>query len=265
MKFLLIILIVCSCKEKTFADDIALNFHKSENLTIQKFNEDGNEMGSSLIYYGKIDSIIDVKYYRNMIEPPPPPPEKMENRKDYEKNLLQLNKEKDPSRKLENLYFRTKEIPYLSTKDYIADSITNKNLSIIVKEKDTIPLYKMDYQSNEIKKHKAFPIFFKNISGKTLKIPTEFYRIAVFVDYKNGFHLIRNSEHLVLGCFPPIEFSYFDLKPNEIIVFALPHLKKGLNRKAKIKFYNAESKEFNISIDEKILEKQERSNFGFLE
>ncbi len=258
IKYLILLLLLFSCKEKTFADDIVLNFPKNEKLTIQKFNEDDNEMGTNLIYFGKIDPVIDVKYYRNMFPEPPPPPMNSEDGKVYKAYLLE---EKLIETK-EKPYFRTEEIPYLSTKDYIADSITNKNLSIIVKEKDTIPLYKRDYQTNEIRKHKAFPVFFKNISGKPLKIPTEFYRIAVFVNYKNGFHLIRNSEHLVLGCIPPIEFPYFELKPNEIIVFALPHLEKGEKRKAKIKFYNAESKEFNVSIDKKIIEKQENSNFG---
>ena len=67
IKLLLFILIIVSCKEKTFADDIVLNFDKTEKLTIQKFNEDANEEGTNLIYYGKFDSIIEVKYYQNLI------------------------------------------------------------------------------------------------------------------------------------------------------------------------------------------------------
>ena len=213
IKLLFFILIIVGCKEKTFADDIVLNFDKTENLTIQKFNEDVNEMGTNLIYFGKIDSPIDVKYYLNLFKEPLPPTSNAENeqvKKAYlfEENLI---------RKKGKQYFRTEEVPLLSTEDYIADSITNKNLSIIVKEKNTIPLYKRDYQSNEIKKHKAFPVFIKNISNKTLKIPNEFYRIALFVDFNNSFQLVRNSEHLVLGCFLPIEFTYYELNQMKLL------------------------------------------------
>ena len=41
----------------------------------------------------------------------------------------------------------------------------------------------------------------------------------------------------------------------------MPHLEKGPKRKAVLKFYKASSVEFSIAIDEKIISKQERSQF----
>ena len=51
-------------------------------------------------------------------------------------------------------------------------------------------------------------------------------------------------------------YSYFELKPNEILVYAYPYFKKGKTHKAKVKFHDASSKEFDISIDYKIIENQ---------
>ena len=51
-------------------------------------------------------------------------------------------------------------------------------------------------------------------------------------------------------------YSYFELKPNEILIYAYPFFKKGKIHKAKVKFYDASSKEFNISIDEEIIKNQ---------
>ncbi len=50
LKYLIILLLIFSCKEKTFANDIVLNFPKNEEMTIQKFNEDGNDSGINYIY-----------------------------------------------------------------------------------------------------------------------------------------------------------------------------------------------------------------------
>ena len=49
---------------------------------------------------------------------------------------------------------------------------------------------------------------------------------------------------------------FFELKPNEILVYAYPYFKKGKIHKTKVKFYDASSKEFNISIDDKIIKNQ---------
>lgn len=73
--FVLILVFLIGCKEeKTFADDIILNFPKGTKMKTQEFNEDGNEGGENLIYIGKIKSNIEVKYYENLLSPPPPPP-----------------------------------------------------------------------------------------------------------------------------------------------------------------------------------------------
>lgn len=258
IKHLLLILIVCSCKEKTFADDIMLKFPKNEKLTIQKFNEDGNEMGSNLIYFGKIDPIIDVKYFGNLIPEPPPPPKEFENKEEYNDRIQKI---KDSIRNLKDSYFRTEEIPYLTTKENLVDSLSNKKLAIVVKEKDTIPLYKKDNQTNEIKKHKAFPVFIKNISGKTLKIPIELNSVLLYVKNKKDFQMIRNSNYTIFNCLELPEHPYFELKPNEILIFAFPHLQKGATRTAKFVFYNAESEEFDISIDENIISNQKDKRY----
>jgi hypothetical protein len=55
--------------------------------------------------------------------------------------------------------------------------------------------------------------------------------------------------------------NYFELKPNEIMIYSFPHLKKGSKRKAKIVFFEAFSKEFEISIDEKIIQNQRTTRY----
>ena len=49
---------------------------------------------------------------------------------------------------------------------------------------------------------------------------------------------------------------YFELKPNEILIYSFPHLEKGIKRKEKILFYDAISKDFEMSVDEKIIKNQ---------
>jgi hypothetical protein len=66
-------------------------------------------------------------------------------------------------------------------------------------------------------------------------------------------------------CGTETNFSLFQLKPNEILVYAYPYFKKGKTHKAKVKFYDASSKEFNISIDEKIIKINIKIYYGFVE
>lgn len=152
MKFLLfslISLVLFSCnKEKTFADDIVLSFQKDEKLTIQKLNEDGNEQGTNLLYKGYDSSIVVVKYFENMMPEPLPPPSINENEK---KLSERINAFRDSLNHIKSPYFRNEEIEILETKENLYDSLSNKNISIIVKENDTIPLYKRDYGTKEIK------------------------------------------------------------------------------------------------------------------
>ena len=252
---LFISLFIISCQEKTFADDITLVYPKNTQMKIQEFNEDGNLGGDNLIYVGKIIPKIDVKYYESIL-PPPPPPRKF-NKIDKSFNEI-IKKEIDSIYLSQKPYFKRNLLKIsLSKENEPYDSLTNKNLEIIVKQKDTIPIYKQDYISHQFKTFKAFPVFIKNISKKTLKIPTEATGVAfyTFDNERKNFYYLRNSNYMICGT--GINFyNYFELKPNEILVYAYPYFKKGKVHKAKVKFHDASSKEFDISIDDKIIEDQ---------
>lgn len=194
LKLFILILIIFSCKEKTFADDIVLNFPKNEKLTFQEFNEGLDDDGSNFIYYGNASSTIDVKYYQNNI------PEAITGFKEKD--------EKNSLKSADDDYFKLEKIPALYLKYTDDEILTNKNLSIVVRQKDTIPLYKKDFDTRNIKKHKAFPVFIKNISGKTLKIPLEFNDVLLYVKSKENFQLIRNNNFYIDG---------YNLKKNLII------------------------------------------------
>ena len=248
-------LFIISCQEKTFADDITLAYPKNTKMKIQEFNEDGNLVGDNLIYVGKIIPNIDVKYYESILPPPPPPMKINEIDKTFneriKKEIDSINLSQKPyfKRNLLKIHFSKENEPY--------DSLTNKNLQIIVKQKDTIPIYKQDYITHQFKTFKAFPVFIKNISNKTLKIPTESKGVAFYAydNERKNFYYLRNSNYMICGT--GINFyNYFELKPNEILVYAYPYFKKGKVHKAKVKFHDASSKEFDISIDYKIIENQ---------
>ena len=251
---LFVTLLIISCQEKTFADNITLVYPKNTKMKIQEFNEDGNLGGNNLIYVGKIIPKIDVRYYESILPAPPPPPNEINKKYYNEKNnkeidSIYLNKKPYFKRNLLKINFSKENEPY--------DSLTNKNLEIIVKQKGTIPIYKQDYITHQFKTFKAFPIFIKNISNKTLKIPTESKGVAFYAfdnDRKN-FYYLRNSNYMICG-YGLENRPYFELKPNEILIYAYPFFKKGKIHKAKVKFYDASSKEFNISIDEKIIKNQ---------
>jgi len=253
--FLIVSAFFIGCQKTTFADNISLVFPKNTKMKIQEFNEGGNESGTNLLYIGKIKPNIDIKYFSTILQEPPPPPKFKEKTEDYERRI---KKTEDSVKHSKNLYFRTESIKIFDGKEIsFMDSLSNKNLEIIVKENDTIPLYKRDYDTKEIKRYKAFPVFIKNISGKVLKIPEEFNDVVFyFKNNKKQYQFLRNSNYMICGGTGTITFPYFELKPNEILIFAYPYFKKGGNRKAKVIFYNAFSKEFNISIDENIIKNQ---------
>lgn len=249
-------ILIISCQEKTFADDITLVYPKNTKMKIQEFNEDGNLGGSNLIYVGKIIPKINIQYYDSILPEPPPPPKKnneidksFNERNKKEIDSVYLSKKPYFKRNLLKINFSKENEPY--------DSLTNKNLQIIVKQKDTIPIYKQDYITHQFKTFKAFPVFIKNISNKTLKIPTESRSVAfyAFNNERKNFYYLRNSNYKVFGL-ETYFYSYFELKPNEILVYAYPYFKKGKTHKAKVKFYDASSKEFDISIDEEIIKNQ---------
>ena len=58
IKLLFFILIIVSCKEKTFADNIVLTTDSKLEMKFQKFNEGLDENTSPLIYVGKIKNTI---------------------------------------------------------------------------------------------------------------------------------------------------------------------------------------------------------------
>ena len=257
---LFISILIISCQEKTFADDITLVYPKNTKMKIQEFNEDGNLGGDNLIYVGKIIPNIDVKYYESILPPPPPPMKINEIDKIFneriKKEIDSINLSQKPyfKRNLLKIHFSKEIEPY--------ESLTNKNLEIIVKQKDTLPLYKQDYITHQFKTFKAFPVFIKNISKKTLKIPTESKNVAfyAFNNERKNFYYLRNSNYKVFGL-ETYFYSYFELKANEILVYAYPYFKKGKTHKAKVKFYDASSKEFDISIDDNIIENQMKTFF----
>ena len=257
---LFISILIISCQEKTFADDITLVYPKNTKMKIQEFNEDGNLGGDNLIYVGKIIPNIDVKYYESILPPPPPPMKINEIDKIFneriKKEIDSINLSQKPyfKRNLLKIHFSKEIEPY--------ESLTNKNLEIIVKQKDTLPLYKQDYITHQFKTFKAFPVFIKNISNKTLKIPTESKGVAFYAydNERKNFYYLRNSNYKVFGL-ETYFYSYFELKANEILVYAYPYFKKGKTHKAKVKFYDASSKEFDISIDDNIIENQMKTFF----
>ena len=246
-------------KEKSFADDIVLSFPKNTEMKTQEFNEDGNEFGENLFYIGKIAKNIEVKYYESIIPEPPPPPRKNESKEKY---LMRIKNEKESLFDLSNGCFKNEEIQIFETKEEFTDSLSNKNIEIIVKENDTIPLYKRDFNVKGIKKHYAFPVFIKNISNQILKIPIESKNAALYIYDKElkRFSFVKNSNYNIFNCIEIPNNPYFELKPNEILVYAYPYFKKGKKQKAKMKFYNASSREFEISIDENII-KNQRNNY----
>jgi len=256
-KFLLILIVfLISCKEeKSFADDIVLNFPKDEKLTFQEFNNDLTHRGTSLIYIGEIRPQIAVKYYKYIIPPVTPYNDDIQNSKTRKKF-------EDSIELAQQSFFRTEKIKILETNEVFADPLNSKNLSILVREKDTIPLYKQYYKTNEIKKYKAFPVIIKNISTKVLKIPTDPKSVDLWILNNTQFRYVRNSNYIFRGS-ELQKISYFELKPDEILIYSCPYFKKGEKRKAKIKFGTAESKEFEISVDENIIRKMLHE--GFLE
>ena len=257
--FLILTILFIGCKEeKTFADDIVLIFTKDEKLTIQEFNEDGNEAGTNLFYKGYDSGKVEIKYFKNIMPEPPPPPGIDENEK---KLSDRINTFRDSLKNVQSPYFKNEEIEIFETKEDLYESLSNKNLAVTVKEKDTIPLYKRDYGTDKIKKHKAFPVFIKNISTKTLRIPIDGPAVALYVSNNSQFQFIRNSNYTIMNCLELPENPYFELKPNEILIYSFPHLKKGTKRKSKIVFFKASSKEFNISINEHIVKNQRSTHY----
>lgn len=251
ISFLLICCILNGCKEeKTFADDIVLSFPKEIKMEIQEFNSDSIDFGSNVIYKGLFKDSIQIKYYKNIDWFPPPPLPEGTEQLNYtvEKYLLP--------------YFH--EIPFqgnFSEDVKKTDALNSKNIEIIVKENDTIPLYKI--RNDRLISFKSYPIFIKNIDSKSLKIDINYFTyFSPFVKTKSDkWQNIKNSRYFVHGCFPPSRPTYINLKPNEFVILSLPFLNGKEQKEFKIKLDNATSKIYRSSIANEIIKNQQHEFF----
>lgn len=244
---LILIILITSCKEKkSFADDIVLNFPKSEKLTFQNFNEGINESGSGIIYIGKPKNNIKVKYYQSMIPAPPPPP-------DYPIDSSYLINNKV----LDNYFHgKFKRMKY-SNKPISFDSLSENNIQIVVKPHDTIAKYAYNNETETIKKYKAFPVFIKNISGRKLLL-TEFKTFPlVILNAKNKWQMIWNDNAYVCGD-SRWEYHYWEFEPNEIMIISTNYLTGKDDGKFKIWTGNSSSTEFTMKYDKSVINKQRR-------
>ncbi len=263
MKFIiyvLILLFLFSCKgDNSFADDIALVYPKNVKMNFQKFNQDINDFGSYLIYKGKLKDSIFVKYYKHigLPPPPPPPPPPPEN---YSKNFK--IKDSLENVRLKNIfsnYFYDENFHLkFSEKTKKLDSLSNKNIKIIVNINDTIPLY--SYFNDTLRTFKAYPVFIKNISRDTLKMVYFFNRFRL--NSKGKWEFIRNGNHYYGACIPPPYPEYFELSPNEILIYAIPFFEGTMKQKFKLKIGGAYSNEYESSINDFVIKNQE---FTFLD
>ena len=245
LKLLLISIVLIGCKKKTFADDIVLSFPKETEMKIQKFNSDSIDFGSNIIYKGFSKDSIQIRYYKDIdwFPPPPPPGEKVELNYIIEKSLL--------------TYFYQNPFQGNSSEDVEkTDGLNSKNLEIIVKENDTIPLYKI--RNEKIISFKSYPIFIKNIGSKSLKIDIDYFRyFSPFVKTKSEkWQNIKNTRYIVFGCIPPPRPTYIILKPNEFVILSLPFLNGKEQKEFKIKLDRATSKIYKSSISEEIMNNQ---------
>lgn len=192
----LLILMLLSCKRKTFADEISLDFPKDVKMKIQDFNEGVDDFGTNIIYLGKFETKIEVKYYYTSEEFPPPPPKEKSN---YEDNLRKTQKFFDSIGQKKNSFFNYQSIKTKENFEFpMIDSLNNRNLEIVVKEKDTIPIYKRSFGTDSIKTYKGFPIFIKNVSKKTINIPV-FDELTLNILDKNDWFYFRNSNWMICG------------------------------------------------------------------
>lgn len=247
-KFLLILIVfLISCKdEKTFADDIVLSFPKEEKLTFQEFNEATEEYEKSIMYVGKDTSIINVKYFRI-----PPLPVAS----NYKLSSSYIQKQKLISNCFNSPFDRMK----YSNKSILFDSLSENNIEISIKIKDTIPHYAYNNQTKELKKYKAFPTFIKNISGKKLILP-EFKNFPIaFLNKQNKWQIIRNDNFLILDN-GNWKHRYWEFNPNEIMVFSVNFLDGKEKGKFKVLIGNTSSEEFEMNYAKKTIDYQRDIN-----
>lgn len=250
--YLFLFLVVLSCHEKSYTDGINFEYSEKPNMKIQAFNDDDDDSFSNLFYKGPYQAKVHVKYFLSPFPPAPIPFKTGESETEHD---LRFAKYFDSLKTTYNPFFNYKELEIKNDFQFsMIDTLNNKNLSIHVRQNDTIPLYKKAYGSDSIKAYKAFPIFIKNISAKTINFPLATKLRLTFFESKKWWY-IRNGNQIICGTGRD-RIPYIELKPNELLIYAVPFFKKGTKRKFKIMFYNMQSKEFNLSIDKNIITQQ---------
>ena len=250
IKLLFFILIIVSCKEKTFADDIVLTTDSKIEMKFQEFNEGVDENTSPLIYVGKIKDTIPLKYY--FLYPKPPQIYSSKTTKEINDSIA---KETFQNRFFHGDYVDEFKRVVFSNENVKFDSLSKDNLQIIVKNKDTIPKFFLDSMS-QLKAYKAFPVFIKNISGKKLKMVVDQFPGIVVLNKENKWQIIKNDSFYVCGNsgFKP---GYWILEPDEIAVYAINHFQGKQKARFKIGLTQTFlSEEFEGNINPKIIRNQ---------
>lgn len=249
---LLLLLLFLNCKEKTsFADKIQLDYPKDEKLTFQEFNEGVGETETSILYIGDEKEVVPVKYYKDLLPPIPPPPNYP-----FTKEELKLIPIRN---KIFKKYFHENIFPSIRINEAASfDSLSSNNIQIIIKQNDTIPKYAYNYEREELKRYKAFPIFIKNISDKTLKLPINKSLGLLVNNNENKWQLIWNDDAFVCGN-PYWDRWYFELKPNQILIYSMNYMEGKSKGNFRIYLpFGLKSQVFEMKYDPEIIKKQKR-------
>lgn len=239
--YLIFILGLISCKKESFADSITLHHKKNEKLTFQKFNEGIGEGETGLIYIGKETPNVEVKYYNSMIPAPPPPPGKVI--------------ESSPTHN--TAYFHGNfERMKLTTTPISFDSLSENNVKIVIRPNDTIPKYTYNFETGILKKYKAFPVFIKNISSRKLILPyLKNLPLALF-NHQQKWQMIWNDNAIICGT--GWGMNYWELEPNEIMIFSVNYLTGKDRGKFKVILFDSSSESFMMNYDKNIVKEQRR-------
>lgn len=250
--YLFLFSVVLSCHEKSYADTISFEYPQNSTMKIQAFNASDDGYFSNLFYIGPYQAKINVKYFLSPFPPPPIPFKEGESAKEHD---LRVSNYLDSLKTVINPFFNYHKLNVKNDLRFpMIDSLNNKNFSIVVKQNDTIPLYKKAYGSDSIKAYKAFPVFIKNISAKTINFPLA-TEIGLSILQSKKWWYIRNNNQMTCGTGRD-KILYIELKPNEIMAYAIPFFKKGKKNNFRVEFYNIHSQEFELSIDKNIIIQQ---------
>ena len=244
---LFVSLFIFSCQEKTFADDITLVYPKNTKMKIQEFNECIGESGSGIIYIGKEKKDIPLKYLESMIPAPPPPPS-------FEKTEIDSTKEKI----FRDFFYSDSKIIKSIGKPVKFDSLTNKDIQIVVKNKDIIPKYAYNFETNQLKKYKAFPVFIKNISGRNLRLPELKNLPFAFLNKNKKWQIIWNDNAFICGD-SRWNYHYWDFKPNDIIIMAVNYFDGKETGRFKVEFFDQTSSiPFEMNYNKELIKDQRK-------